>query len=103
MKTLIKKGDKVMILAGKDKGKSGKVLEVVSDKGRALVEGLNMVKKHMRKRSETERGGIKEIPAGINLSNLALFCPSCSKGVRVSVKSEGKVKTRLCKKCNNAI
>jgi large subunit ribosomal protein L24 len=103
MKILIKKGDKVMILAGKDRGKSGKILEVMADKGRALVEGLNMVKKHMRKRSEQERGGIKEIPSGINLSNLALFCTNCSKGVRVSVKSEGDVKTRLCKKCNSVI
>ncbi|MBN3041070.1 MAG: 50S ribosomal protein L24 [Candidatus Omnitrophica bacterium] len=104
MSLRIKKGDKVIVLAGKEKNKSGKVLKVFPAKNRAVVEGLNMVKKHMRRRSETEQGGIKEVPAAINMSNLALFCSSCNKGVRFSVETaKDKSKSRICKKCQKPI
>lgn len=96
----IKKGDKVIILSGKDKGKSGRILRVIPETGKVIVEGVNMVKKHMRRRSEAESGGIKEIPAPLNYSNVALFCPQCNKGVRFSMKvMKDKSKVRVCSKC----
>ena len=100
----IKKGDRVVVTAGKNKGRSGKVLKVISAKARVFVEGVNLVKKHIRRRSENEPGGIKEVPSGINLSNVSLFCGNCNKGVRFGVKVLGdKSKTRICKKCQKPI
>jgi len=104
MSLRIKRGDKVVVLTGKDKGKTGKVLRVFPQKMRAIVEGVNLVKKHLRRRSENEPGGIKEIPAPIHLSNLALFCPYCNRGVRFGVKIlEDKTKIRICKRCKRQI
>lgn len=71
MSLAIKKGDKVTILCGKDKGKSGKVIEVLKADSRVVIEGLNLAKKHLRKRSESEPGGIKEIPMPMHLSKIA--------------------------------
>lgn len=100
----IKKGDKVIVISGKDQGKSGKVLRVIKGKSRIIVEGLNLSKKHLRKRSESEPGGIKEIPMPLYASKVALFCSSCSKGVRFGIKTlKGKDKIRVCKKCNQEI
>lgn len=100
MSTGIKKGDKVIVLSGKDKGKTGRVLKVVKESDRVIVEGINVVKKHMRRRSEGDSGGIKEIPAPLHFSNIALLCPQCNKGVRFSVKVlEDKSKIRVCSKC----
>jgi len=104
MALTIKKADKVEIIAGRDKGKSGKVLEISSDGKRAVVEGLNMVKKHLRRRKEGDPTGVKEVPGSIAISNLALFCSNCNKGVRFSIKIvDGKNKMRVCKKCKQAI
>lgn len=101
MSLRIKKGDTVEIITGKDKGKSGKVLRVFVKEDRAIVEGLNVVKKHQKRRSEQQQSGIVEKPAPINISNLALWCPSCKKGVRFGVQvNEDKSKVRVCKKCN---
>jgi len=100
----IKKGDKVVVIAGKGKGKVGKILRVSTKSKRVVVEGVNLVKKHIRRRSESETGGIKEIPATINASNVALFCSSCNKGVRFGVKiSDDKSKIRICRKCQKPI
>ena len=100
----IKKGDKVYVRSGRDKGKSGKVLKVLSARNRAIVEGVNLVKRHMRRRSEAEPGGIKELPASIHSSNLSLFCSHCNGGSRFGVKVlEDKTKIRICKKCNRPI
>lgn len=96
----IKKGDRVVILSGKDKGKSGRVLRVFGDTNRVIVEGINLVKKHLKRRSESEPGGIKEIPLALHISNVAFFCPQCNKRTRISVKVlENKNKIRLCKRC----
>jgi large subunit ribosomal protein L24 len=104
MSLRIKKGDKVIVTAGKNKGKSGKVLKVSAASARIVVEGLNLVKKHIRRRSENEPGGVKEVPAPIHISNVALFCANCNKGVRFGVKqAKDKSKTRVCKKCQRAI
>lgn len=107
----IKTGDKVKILSGKDNGKIGKVLQVFIDKNRASVEGLNLLIKHMRPRRQGETGQRIEFPAPINISNLILVCPKCSKNTRVAYKiveedKEGKKtkkKFRICRKCNNVI
>jgi len=100
----VRKGDKVKILSGKDKGKIGKVLKVIVSKRRVVVEGANIVKKHMRKRSEAEQGGIREIPAAVHISNVSLFCPNCSSQTRFITKIlEDKSKIRVCKRCNKPI
>jgi len=104
----IKKNDKVKILAGKDKGKTGKVLQLLPDKGRVSIEGLNLLIKHLRPSRQGEKGQRIEFPAFINLSNVALLCPKCGKATKVGfkiVKSEdGKSKKyRVCKKCQETI
>ncbi|MEK7203139.1 MAG: 50S ribosomal protein L24 [Patescibacteria group bacterium] len=107
----IKKNDKVKVLAGKDKGKTGKVLQIFVEKNRASVEGLNLLIKHMRPRKQGEKGQRIEFPAPMNLSNLILVCPKCDKLTRVGhknievVKNELKIKQkiRLCKKCQQQI
>ncbi len=104
----IKKGDKVTILAGKDKGKTGKVLQVFPSKNRASVEGLNLLVKHMRPRRQGEKGQRIEFPAPMELSNMALVCSKCGKPARVGYiiqkDSKGKAKKfRECKKCKQVI
>ena len=100
----VKRGDRVKILRGKDRGKIGKVLKVLSSENRVVVEGINLVKKHMRKRSEAEPGGIREIPAPLHISNVSLFCSNCNQGVRFEVKIlEDNSKIRICKKCKREI
>jgi large subunit ribosomal protein L24 len=104
----IKKNDKVKIIAGKDKGKTGKVLQVFPHEGRVSVEGLNLAIKHLRPRREGEKGQRIEFPAPIDISNLMLVCEKCDKPTRVGHEtkesSTGKnVKTRVCKKCKQVI
>lgn len=104
MRSKIKKGDKVQVISGKDKGKSGKVLKVLSSNNRVVVEGINIVKKHFKKRSESEPGGIKDIPLSVHISNVALVCSSCGKGVKVAVQVlEDKSRIRLCRRCKQSL
>lgn len=98
----IKKGDEVKILLGKDRGRTGKVLRVFGKKGKVLVEGINVYKRHVRKTGQHE-GGILEITKPVNISNVALICPKCKKATRVGYKLTGKIKTRICKKCREEI
>ena len=99
----IKKGDTVIVIAGKDKGKTGKVLSSNPAKFTVKVEGVNEITKHVKPRSAQQQGGIVKEIGSINASNVMLFCPVCNKGVRFTVKTEtvnGKeVKVRICKKC----
>ena len=108
----IKKGDKVKILAGKDKGKTGKVLQVFSSRNRISVEGLNLLIKHMRPRKQGEKGQRIEFPAPMSASNMMLICTKCNKPTRVGyrvteIKQEGKKvkkkKNRICKKCKQPV
>ncbi len=110
----IKKGDKVKILTGKDKGKTGKVLQVFPAQNRASVEGLNLLIKHLRPRREGEKGQRIEFPAPIDASNLMVICPKCNKPTRIGHKNvenqnseEGKPtkikKYRKCIKCGKII
>jgi len=107
----IKKDDKVKIMAGKDKGKEAKVLQVFPRLNRASVEGVNILIKHMRPRREGEKGQRIEFPAPMNLSNMILVCPKCNKATRVlheyiELEKNGKKskkKQRVCKKCKKHI
>ncbi|MCX6763814.1 MAG: 50S ribosomal protein L24 [Candidatus Moranbacteria bacterium] len=99
----IKKGDKVKSIAGKDRGKTGKVLKVFPEKNKVIVEGLNLIKKHVKPRKEGEKGQRVEIPAKINVSNLMLVCPKCGKATRFGYKFSGDIKSRFCKKCQSEI
>lgn len=99
----IKKGDQVKMLAGKDSGKDGKVGSVFPVEGRVVVDGLNLIKKHMKPRREGEKGQRVEIPRKVDISNVALICPKCGKTTRVGFKKTEKEKVRFCKKCNSEI
>jgi large subunit ribosomal protein L24 len=100
----VKKDDLVMIVAGKDKGKSGKVLRVLPEKERVVVENLNLIKRHTRPSQTNNEGGIIEKEAPIAISNVQLLCPGCSKPARTGIKVlEDGSKTRFCKKCNEIV
>lgn len=96
----IRKNDKVMVIAGKEKGKIGSVLKVIPEKERAIVEKLNMVKRHTRAGGKGSKGGILEKEAPIRLSNLMLVCGKCAEPARIGNKVlEDGSKVRFCKKC----
>jgi large subunit ribosomal protein L24 len=100
----VKKDDLVMIVAGKDKGKSGKVLRVMPDKGRVLVENLNLIKRHTRPSRTNNEGGIIEKEAPIALSNVQLLCQGCNMPARTGLRVlEDGSKVRFCKKCNEIV
>jgi len=105
----IKKDDKVKILAGKDRGKTGNVLQVLPARKKVSVEGLNLLIKHLRPRRQGEKGQRIEFPAFIDASNVALICPKCGKATRVGSKTikmedTGKTKKfRVCQKCKEII
>ena len=95
----IKKGDIVQIIAGKDKGRKGKVLAALPKNRLVSIEGMNIKKKHRRPRQQGQKGQIIEIPAPFDISNVQLICSKCSKPSRVGYIREEGVKIRICKKC----
>ena len=95
----IKKDDKVKIISGKDNGKTGKVIRVISAEGKLIVEGVNIVKKHVKPKSQKEKGQRVEAPGPIDASNVMLICPKCGKAVRVGFEIKDDKKVRICKKC----
>ena len=95
----IKKNDTVVVLSGKDKGKQGKVLEVMPKSGKVVVEKINVVSRHTKPRKQGEEGGIMKREAAIAACKVQVVCPKCSKGTRVAHKIEGGKKTRVCKHC----
>jgi large subunit ribosomal protein L24 len=99
----VRKDDRVKVIAGKDKGREGKVLRVFPEKERVIVEHVNMVKKHQRPTNKHPQGGIIELEAPIHVSNVMLVCPSCSQATRVSRSREDGVRVRTCRKCGNPI
>lgn len=99
----IKKDDKVKILAGKDKGKTGKVLAILADKNKVTVEGVNLLYKNMRPKKQGEKGQKIQYPAPLNVSNVALLDPKNNKPTRVGYKFENKRKIRISKKSKQAI
>ena len=100
----IKKNDKVKVIAGKDNGKVGKVIDVLQKKDRLLVENVNMVKRHTRPSASNKQGGIVEGEAPIHWSNVMLMCNKCVAPVRIKMRrlEDGK-KVRVCRKCNEII
>jgi len=100
----INKEDTVYVIAGKEKGKKGRVLLVDKDKSRVLVERVNVIKKHMKPNKKYAQGGIIEKEAPIAISNVMLFCPKCSKPAKIGTSLlEGGKKHRTCKKCKEVI
>ena len=100
----IKKGDSVIVLSGDDKGKTGKVLKVIVDKSRAIVEGVNMVSKSTKPSAKNPQGGIVKQEASINISNLSLIDPKDGKTpTRISIKKDGKNVIRVAKKSGEEI
>ncbi|MBI2600687.1 50S ribosomal protein L24 [Candidatus Daviesbacteria bacterium] len=98
----IKKGDKVQIVLGKDKGKSGVVERINSKEGRVFIPGLNTFKRHVKSYRDIQ-GGIIDISKAMDISNVLLICPNCNKPTRVGFKFEGDLKVRVCKKCQKEI
>ena len=94
----IKKGDNVVVITGKDAGKTGKVLEVLPKAGRVIVENVNIVSRHTKPRSAQDKGGIIKKPAPIEASNVMVLC-DCGKATRVAYKLVDGKKVRVCKKC----
>jgi len=99
----IKKGDTVYVNAGNDKGKTGKVLEVIPSKDRAIVEGINMVSKSTKPNAQHPQGGIIKQEAGIHISNLQLVDPKSGKATRVGYRMDGDKKVRYAKKSGEEI
>ena len=99
----IKKNDTVMVLTGEDKGKTGKVLKVLVEKERAIVEGVNFVNKSTKPNAKNPQGGFEKVEAPIHISNLSLIDPKSGKATRVSIKHEGKNVIRVAKKSGEEI
>ena len=98
----LKKEDTVKIIAGKDKGKTGRVLKVNRDAGKVIVQGINMAKKSMKPKSQNDKGGIIDIEMPIQASNVMIVCKKCGP-TRIGVKIDGNEKTRICRKCGERL
>jgi large subunit ribosomal protein L24 len=95
----IRKNDKVKVILGKDAGKTGKVLMVLKERGKVVVEGVNIVKRHVKPGAVSKEGGIIKIEKPITVSNVMLVCEKCGKPVRIGISTVGSKKYRICKKC----
>ncbi len=103
VKHSIRKNDLVQVIAGREKGKSGKVLEVNTKTGRITVEKINMVKRHVKPSQQNPQGGILEKELPLAYSNVLLVCAKCNRGVRHGHKITGDKKIRVCKKCSGSL
>ena len=100
----IRKGDTVHVLAGKDRGKQGRVLEARPDERRVVVENLNMIKRHTRPNPQRNiKGGIVEREGALHASNVQLVCPECGKMTRIGHRIDGDRKVRICRKCEGVV
>ena len=99
MKLSVKKGDNVLVIAGKDAGKTGEILEVNREAGKVKVAGVNIQAHHNKPRSKDDKGGIVKTEGPIDVSNVQVVCPVCKKAVRVAHKEENGKMVRFCKKC----
>ncbi len=100
----IKKNDMVMVVSGRDRGKTGKVMRVLRERGRVVIERLNMVKRHSKARGAASPGGIVEKEAALDISNVMIFCERCNAPVRVGIKAaDDGAKSRVCRRCGEAI
>jgi len=99
----LKKGDQIIVTVGKDKGKKGKVEKVFPQDATVVVSGVNIVKKHEKKRDEQHPGGIIEVVKPIAMGKIALLCPKCGKPTRVGYRIVKNTKERICKKCQQTL
>ena len=99
----VHRGDKVRIIAGKEKGKEGKVLRAYPEKQRVTVEGANMIKRATRPSQKNPQGGILQHEGTLHISNVMLICPSCSQPTRIARRRDEGALVRVCKKCGNDI
>jgi len=95
----IKKGDNILVIAGKDRGRQGVIEKVLVKDGKVVVTGINMAKRSLKPSRKNPHGGIINLPAPINASNVQIVCPHCGKAVRVAYKVSEKAKERICRKC----
>ena len=103
MKVHVKTNDTVVVISGDDKGKRGKVLQVSPKEGKVIVEGVNIVKKHVKPRPPQEQGGIVDAEAPMYSSKVQLYCSKCGKATRAAHKMDGDKKIRVCAKCGAAL
>ena len=99
MKLSVKKGDNVLVLTGKDAGKTGEVLEVNTEAGRVVVSGVNVQTHHRKPRTREDKGGIMKSEGAIDAGNVQVVCPACKKATRVAHSEVDGKKARICKKC----
>lgn len=99
----IRKGDNILVISGKDRGKTAKILKAFPKKGRVLVEGVNLRSKHIKPKKQGEKGQVVKIPLPLNVSNVKIVCPKCGKATRLGYKITGDKKFRICKKCKSEV
>jgi large subunit ribosomal protein L24 len=98
----LKKDDNVRVTSGKEKGKTGRILKIDRDKGRVIIQGVNLVKKAKKQKSQTEKGGIVDIEGSIDVSNVQIICKKCGP-TKIAYAFEGGVKVRKCRKCGETL
>lgn len=100
----IRRGDTIQVTKGKDKGKKGKVLRIFAQEKKALVEGINLVKKHKRQTRQDQQGGIVSVESAISVANIAFLCKHCNRPVRIGfAMGKDGVKNRFCKACKETV
>jgi large subunit ribosomal protein L24 len=100
----VRKNDTVMVIAGRDRGKTGKVLRVIAGRGRVMIERLNMVKRHTKPRGAASPGGIVEREAPLDVSNVMVLCDRCNAPVRTGIKfGPDGIKSRVCRRCGDVL
>ncbi|MDP4001467.1 MAG: 50S ribosomal protein L24 [bacterium] len=97
------KGDNIIMLSGKDRGKKAKILAVIPESGKVILEGLNMIKRHTKPRQQGKSGQIVSKERAVSASSVAIICKSCGKATRVGYSIDGDTKIRICKKCKSAV
>ena len=102
MKTKLRRDDTVKVVSGKDRGKTGKVLKINTDSGRVIVQGLNMVRKAVKPRRQNDKGGIIDVEAALDFSNVMIVCKRCGP-TRIGFVIEESEKRRICRKCGEAL
>ncbi len=102
-KVHVRRDDIVMVISGDDKGKKGKVLRVAPDEGKILVQGVNMVKKHVKPRKQGQEGGILTVEGAFYADKVMLYCPKCDRGVRIRHKFDDDKKIKICARCGAEI
>jgi len=99
----IKKGDPVLVISGKDKGKRGEILRVFPVTGKVIVGGLHLVKKHRKPRRAGEKGQMVLVPRAVSVAKVQIVCAKCNQPTRIAMKNTAQGKNRICKKCGNEI